>query len=202
VAGSLTSGGLPAGLASVAVLLALVSPLDASLLTAVLLAAGTYAGVAFLRSSGPARATAAPELIPQSMAVLVQVSALRRFEAQITKAEVREQVARICAGAERVAQAICEDEDQPGARLFNEQVLVPVAGLLTEYIRLTTRGVAAASDLIERVELQDLPLIEQAIDDIHERLHRSSLTELATMSELLELNLEWVVNAMSRRSRL
>lgn len=202
MAGITRPGGLGAGAAGVAVLLLLVFALDAPLWVAVPLAVATYAGVALVRRERSDRAAAGGDDRRSPIAIMMNhVAALRRLEARVAKPEVRGQVGRIAAGSERVAQAICEDEDQAAARLFAEQVLAPVVALLTEYVRLTTRGVASAAGVVERTEARDLPLVEQAIDDIYERLHRSSLAELATTAELLELNLGHVASAIARRGR-
>jgi hypothetical protein len=202
VAGVVASGGLPAGLAGIAVLLTLIFATDVPLLAAVLLTAGAYVGVALVRGSRLDREIAAlDDRNSPIVTAFAHVATLRRLQDEIAKAEVRGQVGRIAASAERVACAIREDEDHAAARFFDEQVLVPVVALLTEYVRLTSRGVVSAASMVERTESLDLPLVEQTIDDIYERLHRAHLANLATAAALLELNLERVANAISRRGR-
>ena len=71
--------------------------------------------------------------------------------------------------------------------------------MLTEYVRLSGRGVRSADALLEKTETRDLALIEQEIDGFYEQLHRGHMVDLATLSEMLELNLEGIRGTASRR---
>jgi hypothetical protein len=93
------------------------------------------------------------------------------------------------------------DRNLAAAPLFNDQVLEPVASLLTEYVRLSTRGVRSADELLEKTETRDLPMVEQALAAFYETLHRSSVVDLAALGDVLEINLEsFAASAPRRRS--
>ena len=94
---------------------------------------------------------------------------------------------------------IREDGNLAAAPLFNDLLLAPARSLLMEYVRLSNRGIRSADDLLEKTETHDLPRIEEAIDTFYERLHRSHVVDLATLSEVLELNLESIATTSSRR---
>jgi hypothetical protein len=76
------------------------------------------------------------------------------------------------------------------ATVFNDQLLELCRSILTEYVVLSGRKIKSARTVLEKIETHDLPLIERAADDFYENLHRQEMIDLATLSEVLELNLE------------
>jgi hypothetical protein len=153
-----------------------------------------YAGIALL---WPRPAPDEPD--PSYQAALADVEAIRALQAHIAKPAVRDQVGHILDQSGQVLAVIREDGNMAVALLFNDHVLAPTRALLTEYVRLSTRGISSAGDLLEKTETHDLPRIGQAIGTFYERLHRSHVVDLATFGEVLELNLEHIDTTSSRR---
>lgn len=128
-------------------------------------------------------------------------AAIRALQPRITTPVARERADRILDRITLILAAMREDGTLAAAPLFNEQLLVPLRALLTEYVRLSARGVTSAEELLKETETRDLPLIEQAVDGFYERLHRSHVVDLATLRELLDLNLERIAAVSPRRFR-
>ena len=159
---------------------------------AILLAVATYAAIVLLRPR-PAPDETVDEAHRQHLAfqaALANAEAIRALQARIARPAVREQVGRILDRIAQVLAVIQEDGNLAAAPLFNDHLLAPVRALLTEYVRLSNREISSASELLEKTETHDLPRIERAIDTFYERLHRSHVVDLATLGEMLELNLE------------
>jgi hypothetical protein len=136
---------------------------------------------------------------PSFQAALANVEAISGLQSTIAKPAVREQVGRILDQIARVLAVMREDRNFAVAPLFNDHLLTPVRALLTEYVRLSNRGVTSAGDLLDRTESHDLPRIERAVQTFYERLHRSHVVDLATLGEVLELDLERIDTTSSRR---
>ena len=184
--GELLAGGAAAALFLVAVALSISSWL------AILLALTTYAGVVLLWPRRSRRAAAGDDARRQHLAyqsALANASAIRMLAQRIAKPAVREHVDRILGRIARVLAAMREDGSLAAAPVFDEQLLTPFRAVLTEYVRLAGRGVRSADGLLERTESRDLALIEQAVDTFYEQLHRGHMIDLATLSDVLELNL-------------
>lgn len=146
----------------------------------------------------PARAPAeAPEPTAGAgdMAGLVErgvgdVAALRRVALGVANPAARAQALRICATADNILAALAEEGRETRlAREFLERYLAPAQTILTQYARLSARGVAAAQPALERVEMHDLPLIERRMGALYERIHRGDVIDLQVASEMLELGL-------------
>jgi hypothetical protein len=200
MAGSLAHRDLLAGGAAVALLLlALANGLTPWL--AIPLAMATYAGIVLLRLR-PGHDETDDEAHRQRLAfeaALANAEAMRALQPRIARPAVREQVGRILDRTAQVLAVMREDDNLEAAPIVNDHLLAPARALLTEYVRLSTRGISSAGDLLEKTETHDLPRIERAIDTFYERLHRSHVVDLATLGEVLELNLDTITTASSRR---
>jgi hypothetical protein len=191
----LLAGGAAAAMLLLAVALGLTPWL------AIPLAVVTYAGIVLLPSRA-ARDEPVDEAHRQRLAfqaALADLEAIRALQPRIDNPPVREQVGRILDRTAQVLAVMREDGKLAVAPLFVDHLLEPARALLTEYVRLSNRGITSAGDLLEKTETHDLPRIEQAIDTFYERLHRSHMVDLATLGEVLELNLEHIATTSSRR---
>ena len=201
MAGRLGQGDLLAGGIAVALLLLLVLAFDVPPLIAIPIAVATYVGAVLIR---PQVASAPGETIDEVQlsyqAALAHLASIRVQESRVADPGVRDQVGRIADTSERILAAMVEDRNMAAAPLFNDQLLEPVDALLIEYVRLTTRGVKSADDLILKVETHDLPMIERATTIFHEKLHRENVVDLATLGDVLELNIERISTSRLRRS--
>ena len=200
MAGHLKQRDLLAGGAAAAMLLLTVA-LGLTPWLAIPLAAATYAGFALLRPL-PELDRAVDEAHRQHLAfqaAFANAEAIRALQPGIANPAAREQVGRILDRIAQVLAVMREDGNLAAAPLFNDHLLAPARALLTEYVRLSNRGISSAGDLLEKTETHDLPRIERAIDTFYERLHRSHVVDLATLSEVLELNLESIATTSSRR---
>lgn len=127
------------------------------------------------------------------------LQAIRQMVPRITSPEVRQTVRRIVDSAERLLVAIQEDEALPVAKPFAERITTPCAALLTEYIRLSGRGVVSAVPVLARIEQYDFELIQQEINQLYEEIHRRQVIDLAVQSEMIELNREISERSTPRR---
>lgn len=213
---------LAGGIAAV-VLAALVFPLGATPWIAIPLAVVTYVGIDlfpgiwWLRPDGNWRGrpgrdgdgwpandirSATPEEIAYLRAyedAAANLAAIDELAQEIAKPTVREQLGRILDQTERLLDAMREDGNLAAAPLLDDHVLQPTLALLAEYVRLAGRDVQSAAELLARTETHDLPLIEQALDDFYEKLHRGHVVDLATLGEVLEFNLESITTTSFRR---
>jgi hypothetical protein len=167
---------------------------------AIPLAVTTYAGIAWLWPRPQDQATT--ETDRQRLALqlaLANTESLRTLQQRIPKPEVREQVGRILDRIARILEVIREDGKLVAAPIVNDHILVPFLALLTEYVRLSNRDISGAGDLLEKTEAQDLPRLERALDTFYERLNRSHMVDLATLGEMLDVNLESIATTSSRR---
>jgi hypothetical protein len=190
---------LAGGAAAALLLLAIANGLTPWL--AIPLAMLTYAGIVLLRSH-PEHDATVDETHRQHLAfqaALANVEVIRALQLRIAEPSAREQVGRILDRIEQVLAVMREDGNLVAAPLFNDRLLAPARALLTEYVRLSNRGITSAGDLLEKTETHDLPRIERAIETFYERLHRWHVVDLATLGEVLELNLESIATTSSRR---
>lgn len=200
----LLSGDLVAGAGAALLFLILYFALDAPLILAILLAVAAYAGIVLVRPQVAARKgdTAEDTLEKANLAFetsLAKVAAIRELATRIQKEGTRDLVLRIADQSDRILAAMREDNNQAAAPLFLEQLLEPTEALLETYVRLSTRGVKAADELLARNESQDLPMIERAARNFFEKMHRDSIVDLAALSEVLEFNLETMTPVTPRR---
>ncbi|MGH2558236.1 MAG: LuxR C-terminal-related transcriptional regulator [Thermomicrobiales bacterium] len=179
--GNLVAGGL-----SVVALVLFVFALSFNPLLAILLSVATFAGIVLLwpqtERSQSDSVDGAGRLDLAYQTAVDHAASVRTFEPRITKPAVHERVVRIADKTDRVLAAIREDGNLVEARDFTDQILEPLDVLLTEYVRLSTRGVRSANAILEQTEACDLPMMEQAIDDFYERLHRASQERLVAAS--------------------
>jgi hypothetical protein len=190
---------LAGGLAAALLLLAI--RFGAAPWLAIVMAVAVYAGIVLLRSRSAPAATV-DEAQRQHLAfqsALANAEAIRALQPRIANPAAREQVERILDQIAQVLAVMRDDGNLAAAPLFNDHLMAPARALLTEYVRLSNRGINSAGDLLEKTETQGLPRIERAIDSFYERLHRSHVVDLATLGELLELNLERIATTSSRR---
>jgi len=189
---------LAGGLAAALLLLAI--QFGAAPWLAIVMAVATYAGIMLIRSR-PALA-ADDEAHRQHLAfqsALANAEAMRALQPRIANRGAREQVGRIIGRSTQVLEVMRDDGNLAAAPLFNDHLMAPARALLTEYVRLSSRGISSAGDLLEKTETRDLPRIERAVDTFYERLHRSHVVDLATLGEMLDLNLERIATTSSRR---
>jgi hypothetical protein len=129
------------------------------------------------------------------------IDGMRRSARQIPKPAVRTRALDVCAAADRVLSAI---GDNPGevalARDFVGRYLTPASTILNDYARLASRNIAAAQPTLERVEDHDLPLLEEKLHAVHDRLHRGSIIDLQVAREMLSLDVsDWGVEDVPER---
>jgi hypothetical protein len=119
-----------------------------------------------------------------------QVAGLRRTALSISQPAARAQVLRICATADNILAVLAEEGREPRiAREFLDRYLTPATTIVTQYARLSSRGVASAHEALDHVETHDLPLIEEKMGELYERIHRGDVIDLQVASEMLEMGL-------------
>jgi hypothetical protein len=200
----LLSGDLVAG-AGAAVLFLVLLFAGLSLPIAIVLAVLAYVGIVLVRPQMAARRGDSPAESAEKATLayqtsLAKVAAIRELATRVQKEGTRDLVVRIADQSDRILAAMKEDNNQTAAPLFLEQLLEPTEALLETYVRLSTRGVKAADELLHRNESQDLPMIERASRTFFETMHRDSIVDLAALSEVLEFNLENMTPVMPRRT--
>lgn len=146
------------------------------------------------RATGQSRAVTRPaennnaglrKLIDQGVA---DVARLRSNALRMSDADVRTQALRICTRADDILAVLSEPgRDELLAREFVDQVLTPARTVFANYVRLSERQIASAGPALRRVEQHDLPYIEQTLNDVYQRLHRSDVISLEVASEMLTL---------------
>jgi hypothetical protein len=201
MASRLAPGDLPAGVAAAATLL-IVLVIGVTPWLAIPLAVATYLGAGLLRPRRQPGGAVSDEARQQRLAyqaALANASAIRALVPRIAKPAVREQVGRILDRIDRSLRVMCDDGDLAAASVLDDRLLEPFKALLAEYVRLASRGVRSADALLERIETHRLPQIEQAIDAFYERLHRRQVIDLATLGEVIELNVESIRATPPRR---
>ncbi|MDQ3541892.1 MAG: hypothetical protein M3440_14520 [Chloroflexota bacterium] len=193
---------LAGGGAAALLVLLLVLGMNLCLAIALALAIAAYAGARLLRPrlepDAPADALAVDVQRDHGQAV-AHLASIREHEARIANPAVRDQVARIADTLECTLAAMVEDQNLAAAPLFNDQLLDPFDALLTQYVRLSTRGVRSADGAIEKTERHDFPMIETAARSFYEKLHRSTVVDLAALGEVLELNIDGMRTTQFRR---
>ena len=186
------------------VLVLLVFGLDLNPALAISLAVATSTGVLLLRPRhNPRRAKDVEEEARLRLAhqtARANAAAIRALGERIANPTVRHQVIRIADQADRILAVMRTDQTLAAAPMFNDRVLVPARSLLAAYVHLLSRRVRSAEALLETTETHDLPMIEHAIGAFYESLHRRSVVDLATLHDVLELNLENIAAPMPRRS--
>lgn len=214
-------GDLGAGCLATVALAVLVLVLRLHPLLAAVLAVAIYLGASFLRLPSPSMPPAPWDAVGRRWgrwqgqwtagdtqeataeerahaAAFARARDLRALAPRIAKPAVRDLVGRILDWVDRILAAMTEDQDLGQIPGLDTCLLEPLHDLLSTYLRLAQREVVSAGDVLARIESHDLPLILEAVEDVYERLHGRHLTDLATMSELMALNLE-SVRAMTRR---
>jgi 5-bromo-4-chloroindolyl phosphate hydrolysis protein len=191
----LLSGDLVAGVVAAVLFLVLTFGTGLSIPIAIVLAVAAYVGIVLVRPQvggrrGDTAAEAAEKAALAYQTSLTKVATIRGLAARVQKEGTRDLVLRISDQSDRILAAMKEDNNFAAAPLFLEQLLEPTESLLETYVRLSTRGVKAADELLARNESQDLPMIERAARNFFERMHRDSIVDLAALSEVLEFNLE------------
>jgi uncharacterized protein Yka (UPF0111/DUF47 family) len=154
--------------------------------------------------STTARTTAATEIDDIAERASRLIDEMRRSARQIPTPAVRTQALDVCAAADRVLSAIGDNpEEVVLARDFVSRYLTPANSILSDYSRLARRNVASAEPTLRRVEEHDLPLLEEKLNDVHDRLHRGSLIDLQVAREMLSLDVaDWGVEEIVDRAEL
>lgn len=132
------------------------------------------------------------------------IDGMRRSARQIPKPAVRTQALDVCAAADRVLSAIGDNPNEVAlARDFVGRYLTPASTIFDDYARLASRNIAAAQPTLERVEEHDLPLLEEKLHEVHDRLHRGSIIDLQVAREMLSLDVsDWGVEEVPERPRI
>jgi hypothetical protein len=119
-----------------------------------------------------------------------RIARLWRVARTIENPSTQELAFRVCAGADRVAEALAMDNAESQlVTWFIERYVEPTETLLGQYARLERRGVSAAEPTLRKVETEDLPLLESKLDTLYQQLHRGDLVSLQVASEMLEFGL-------------
>lgn len=131
------------------------------------------------------------------------IDGMRRSARQIPKPAVRTRALDVCAAADRVLSAIGDNPNEVAlARDFVGRYLTPASTILNDYARLASRNIAAAQPTLERVEDHDLPLLEEKLHAVHDRLHRGSIIDLQVAREMLSLDVsDWGLEELPERER-
>lgn len=168
---------------------------DASARVATLLREVMPGGAPARPASDPRRPDAAPGQPGPTAAARrpdeaeARVARLWRLARQIPSESARAQAFRVCVAADRVAEALAQDNADPQlVGWFIERHLAPTEALLDRYARVARRGVDGAESALKRVEDHDLPLLETRLDTLYQQLHRGDVVDLAVASEMLELD--------------
>ena len=115
-----------------------------------------------------------------------RVDAMRARARRIQKPAVRDQALRLCASADQILAVLAEDPDQNQlARDFVTRYLTPAEAIVSRYARLASRDVPSAAPTLAKVETEDLPLLEQKMTSLYDRLHRGDLIDLEVAREML-----------------
>lgn len=119
-----------------------------------------------------------------------RIARLWRVARTIENPATQELAFQVCAGADRVAEALAMDNAESQlVTWFIERYVEPTETLLGQYARLERRGVSAAEPTLRKVETEDLPLLESKLDTLYQQLHRGDLVSLQVASEMLEFGL-------------
>lgn len=159
------------------------------------------------RSSPPVKEVPQPASAKEVDAIAAEagdlIDSMRWSARQIPKPAVRTQALEVCAVADRVLSAI---GDNPGevalARDFVGRYLGPASTIFNDYARLASRNIAAAQPTLQRVEEHDLPLLEEKLNEVHDRLHRGSIIDLQVAREMLSLDVsDWGIEDVPERPK-
>jgi DNA-binding CsgD family transcriptional regulator len=183
-------GDLLAGGAASVALPVLVFVLDLDPLLAIPLVVAIYIGLVLLRPVGgevrPALGDLATE--PNDAAyqtALDAAAAIRALGIRIAKPAISERVVCVADRLERTLEAMRADGYLAAAPLLSGR-LEPFCAQLKKYIRVSTREVKSAADLMEHFEACELPTIERAVDAFYDELNRADVLDLAVLREALE----------------
>lgn len=132
------------------------------------------------------------------------IDGMRRSARQIPKPAVRARALDVCASADRVLAAIGDNPEEIAlARDFVGRYLTPASSIMNDYARLASRNVASAQATLQRVEDHDFPLLQQKLDEVHDRLHRGSIIDLQVAREMLSLDVsDWGLEEVDAGSRM
>jgi hypothetical protein len=139
-------------------------------------------------SAAPARPE--PAVTYTAAEAEARIARLWRVARSIENPATRDLAFRVCAAADRVAEALATDNaDSQLVTWFIERYVQPTETLLGQYARLERRDVSAAEPALRKVETEDLPLLESKLDTLYQQLHRGDLVSLQVASEMLEFGL-------------
>jgi len=150
-------------------------------------------------ASAPREAKPVTELADIEQRASDLIDNMRRNARHIPKPAVRAQALDVCASADRVLAAIGDNPEEVAlARDFVSRYLTPADTILNDYTRLASRRIASAQPTLERVESHDLPLLEEKLNEVHDRLHRGSLIDLQVAREMLSLDVsDWGIEEIA-----
>jgi hypothetical protein len=130
-----------------------------------------------------------------------RIARLWRTARTIQSPSTQDRAFRVCAAADRVAEALAMDNADPQfVTWYVERYLEPLETLLAQYARLERRGVDGAEEALAKVENENLPMLESKLDTLYQQLHRGDLVSLQVASEMLEFGLSDPPPRLSRTS--
>lgn len=178
------------GAAAVAVLLVVQFVLGLPLLVGLGISVAVYLGVRLLLPE------ADPEIAPgvRRSQFVTGLAALEQRLVRVTqlgggvvKPDVRRRVDSLIATSGRVIAHVREDPaDLPIARPLLELYLDSTHSILTNYVRLSSRGVASAEEPLAKAENEAVPLLEAKVTELYDQLQREEVVALSVDSELVE----------------
>lgn len=138
----------------------------------------------------PPPARSEPSMTYTAAEAEARIARLWRVARAIENQATRDAAFRVCAAADKVAEALALDNAEPQlVTWFIERYVQPTETLLGQYGRLERRDVSAAEPALRKVETEDLPLLESKLDTLYQQLHRGDVVSLQVASEMLELGL-------------
>jgi len=188
--GLLRDTDLVPGVVAVAALLVVQFVLGLPLLAGLGIAAAVYLGVRLLLPE------ADPEVAPgvrrsqlvNGLAALEQrLVRVTQLGGGVVKPDVRRRVDSLIATSGRVIAHLREvPADLLVARPLLELYLDSTAGILTNYVRLSSRPVASAEEPLSKAENEAVPLLESKVTELYDQLQREEVVALSVDSELVE----------------
>ena len=178
------------GAVAVAVLLLVQFLLDLPLLAGLGIAVAVYLGVRLLMPEEDpeiAPGVRRSQLVTGLAAMEQRLVRVTQLGGGVVKPDVRQRVDSLIATSGRVIAHVRQDPaDLPVARPLLELYLDSTAGILTNYVHLSSRPVASAEEPLAKVETESVPLLEAKVTELYEQLQREEVVALSVDSELVE----------------
>lgn len=119
-----------------------------------------------------------------------RIEHLRSIVTTLPEGSTRLQAEAIVARANDIAAVLAADRASADmVRSFSNGFLQPAGEILSHYSRLTGRDVTGASDVLQSVENESLPQIQQHMDRLYEQLHHRDLVQLSVANDMADFDL-------------